>query len=206
MSERRELASHCRIDVFNQGAVLAREGDCEEKQGRVMRQMYILVQGDLAVSKLAGNVPGSDNGAATRIASSASDASSMSDDVVSRAAAEANRMEEKKWGKRLAVVSKPGSLFGERQLLFGDPWPVTVRGMTSVRQSHTRKHFSRPVASSARLAKNSAVHDARTHPHTRARECTPAHARSYTHTHTVQDVGDSAHCLLASDFGAAWDP
>ena len=136
VSERRELASHCRIDVFNQGAVLAREGDCEAKQGRVTRQMYILVQGDLVVSKLAGNAPGSDHGAATRIDSSASDASSMSDDVVSRAAAEANRMEEKKWGKRLAVVSKPGSLFGERQLLFGDPWPVTVRGMTSVRQSH----------------------------------------------------------------------
>ena len=116
--------------------MLAREGDCEEKQGLVMRQMYILVQGDLAVSKLAGNVPGSDHGAATRIASSASDASSMSEDVASRAAAEANRMEEKTWGKRLAVVSKPGSLFGEKQLLFGDLWPVTVRGLTSVRQFH----------------------------------------------------------------------
>jgi hypothetical protein len=138
-SERRELASRCRIEIFNRDGVLAREGDCEETQGRAMRHMYVLVQGDLAVTKMVANAPGSDL-IAVRAASGASDVSTMSDDVVSRAAAEANRMEEKQWGKQLAVVNKPGSLFGERQLLFGDPWPVTVRGLTSVGESHKCLH------------------------------------------------------------------
>ena len=121
--------------------MLAREGDCEETQGRAMRQMYILVQGDLVVTKVVTNAPGNDLGAAVRISSGASDASNMSDDVASHAVAEANRMEEKQWGKQLAVINKPGSLFGERQLLFGDPWPVTVRGLTSVGLSHKRLRF-----------------------------------------------------------------
>ena len=169
--ERRSLANHCRIDVFDAETVLAREGDCEEVQGRFMRQMYILVQGEMVVNKFGDpsemspaqdvNVPPSSqmpDGAAMRTpsaecthrtvefsgeqigvlgrlsscASVASTSASSTADVQARVMEEANRIEVKQFGRRIGIFSKPGSLFGEKQLLFGEPWPVTLRGLTGV--------------------------------------------------------------------------
>ena len=134
-SERRTLAMRCRIDILDAEHLLTREGDCEEVQGREARNMYILVAGEVTVYTFR---PGPQDHTlipshATRTKSASSAASSTSeasrDDVRARARAEALQIEEKQFGKVLGNVSTVGSLLGERQLLFGEPWPVTVRGL-----------------------------------------------------------------------------
>ena len=131
--ERKELATHCRVEMFNEGTFLAKEGNNEEEQGRVMRQMYILVQGNMIINKIAASLSTQTARLAfeelPRCAFTASTASYASEDLQSRVAFEANRIEEKEFGVRLGTISTPGSLFGERQLLFGEPWPVTVRSL-----------------------------------------------------------------------------
>lgn len=136
-----------------------------------MRQMYILVQGEMVVNKFSdpsemspaqdinvspsSQVPdaaamrtpsaewmhgtpefsGEQVGVPGRLSSCASVAStsaSSTADVQARVIEEANRIEVKQFGRRIGHFSKPGSLFGEKQLLFGEPWPVTLRGITGV--------------------------------------------------------------------------
>jgi len=153
VAERRALASHCRIDVFVKGALLANEADSEHLHGRSARNMYILVSGDLAIYKFehTGTHPqvvAQSYGMSSSFASAhehasapalgsrsvscasvASHSSNVSEDVLSIVAPEAHTIETATFGKRIGTVGHAGSLLGERQLLFGEPWPVTVRGL-----------------------------------------------------------------------------
>ena len=137
MDERRELAEQCKMQVYNEGAPLAREGDCEELQGLDTRQMYILMQGNMVINKrFHHDRPQRSSSPHTDISveksSSENGAPQANDeDVSSRLAFERDRIESKEWGRTLGTISAPGSLFGERQLLFGEPWPVSVRGLSS---------------------------------------------------------------------------
>ena len=128
-TERRELSAQCQIEVFGMGAMLTKEGDCEEKLGLKARQMYLLVQGELLVNKFAAAVDvHAPETRATSAASAFSNDSEDTEDMSLQVTNEARRIEENDFGKRLGTVSKLGSLLGERQLLFGEPWPVTLRG------------------------------------------------------------------------------
>lgn len=111
--------------------------------------MYILVSGLVALNKRMSEAEAAafvktqqelkalqeqHQASATRATSSGSvgsRASAASEDMAARVALEANCIEEKEFGKRIGVVNTPWCLFGERQLLFGEPWPVTVRGISS---------------------------------------------------------------------------
>ena len=157
--ERRTLATQCRIDILDAEHLLAKEGDCEELQGRDARNMYILIVGEVSIYTFRPSTATTtaEPPSAMRSNSAASTTSSASEGsreaMRARVEAEALRMEEKQFGKHLGRVRAVGSLLGERQLLFGEPWPVTVRGRTPYQVScatiHQELIFTRRVCERA---------------------------------------------------------
>ncbi len=144
--ERRALATHCHVDILDAEHLLAKEGDCEELLGRDARNMYILIVGEMSIYtfRRSAATTTAEPPTATRCNSAASTTSSASEEsrevMRARVEAEALRMEEKQFGKHLGRVRVVGSLLGERQLLFGEPWPVTVRGRTPYQVSCATIH------------------------------------------------------------------
>jgi len=97
-SERKELASGLKVDVVQAGEVIAWQGSSQiDPDAHSARCMYLLLHGELEIR------------------------SGMSEKRRGAGGGEAEQ------GRLVGTIDKPGSVIGESQMLFGTPWPATVR-------------------------------------------------------------------------------
>ena len=97
-SERKELASGLKVDVVQAGEVIAWQGSSQiDPDAHSARCMYLLLHGELEIR------------------------SGISEKRRGAGGGEAEQ------GRLVGTIDKPGSVIGESQMLFGTPWPATVR-------------------------------------------------------------------------------
>lgn len=126
--ERKQLAQNCKVHVVHSRTVLVTQDFNEFAHGVQARSMYLLISGEMGVYL-------EDDGSAQDYTDSSWDFFADMDRVRRR---------------YLGSDSAYGALFGERQLLFADPWPCTLIGMTTCKVAEiplsalTEVIFARP--------------------------------------------------------------
>jgi len=122
-SERKRLAEGSRLQIIHARTTLVLEGDCEDNLEEGARSLWLLLSGEMGVYKQFEEDFDSEMGP--------DDESEVED--------------EDEHGKLLGTESRTGAIFGERQMLFGQPWPCSLKGITACKMAEIPLSVISPV-------------------------------------------------------------